>query len=98
MVKLAGLAVASFVSGELTLGRSLLSPELVVNVALPPWKRKSTVQNRASPELLLQVNVTFPLSGTTYPPGIGKASAESVTVEGNQANTQCANLKHLTRR
>ena len=94
MVKLAGLAVAS--SGELTLGRLLLSPALEVNVTVPPWMRRSTVQNRTPLEVLLQVNVIFPLSGTTYPPGIGKASAESVTEEGNQANTQCANLKHLT--
>ena len=87
MVKLAGLAVAS--SGELTLGRLLLSPALEDNVTVPPWMRRSTVQNRMPPEVLLQVNVTFPLSGTTYPPGIGKASAESVTEEDNQANTQC---------
>ena len=98
MVKLAGLAVGLSASGELTLGRSLLSPALEVNVSVPPWMRRSTVQNRMPPEVLLQVNVTFPLSGTTYPPGIGKASAESVTEEDNQANTQCANLKHLTHR
>ena len=96
MVKLAGLAVGSSASGELTLGR--FSPALVVNVAVPLWMRRSTVHNRAPPEVLLQVNVTLPLSGTTYPPGIGKASAESVTEEDNQGNTQCANLKHLTHR
>ena len=84
MVKLAGLAVG-VASGELTLGR--FSPALVVNVSAPPWMRRSTDQNSTPPMLLLQVNVIFPLSGTTYPPGIGKASAKSVTEEDNQANT-----------
>ena len=42
---------------------------------------KSTFHRRMLLELLLQVNVTFPLSGTLYPPGIGRASAESVTEE-----------------
>ena len=37
-------------------------------------------QNRMLPELLRQVNVIFPLSGTTYPPGMGRASADRVTV------------------
>ena len=96
MVKRAGLAVGLPVSGELTLGR--FSPALTDNVSVPPWMRRSTVHSRTPPEVLLQVNVTFPLSGTTYPPGIGKASAESVTEEDNQANTQYANLKHLTHR
>ena len=86
-MKLAGLAVGN-VSGDTTLGRSLLSPALVVNVAVPPWMRRSTDQNRAPPKLLLQVNVTFPLSGTTYPPGIGKASADSVTEEGQTRNIE----------
>ena len=98
MVKLAGLAVGLFVSGELTLQRSLLSPALVVNVAVPPWMRRSTVQNRAPPELLLQVNVTFPLSGTTYPPGIGRASAESVTEKGQTSKHAICQFKHLTHR
>ena len=97
MVKLAGLAIG-VVSGELTLGRLLLSPALADNIVVPHWMRRSTVQNRVLLMLLLQVNVIFPLSGTTYPPGIGRASAESVTEEDSQASTQNANLKHLTHR
>ena len=74
-MKLAGLA--NCVSIELTWGK--LCPALSVNSLLQPGIFKSTVQS-SPPELLLQVNVTFPLSGTTYPPGIGTASADRVTV------------------
>ena len=40
-------------------------------------------QNSILPELLRQVNVIFPLSGTTYPSGMGRASAERLTVHIN---------------
>ena len=43
---------------------------------------KLTPHSRVPVELLLQVNVILPLSGTTYPPGIGSASADRVTVKG----------------
>ena len=77
-MKLAGLANGR-VSGELTWGKSV-SPALAENIFLPPGTFKSTVQS-SPPELLLQVNVTFPLSGTTYPPGIGSASADRLTAK-----------------
>ena len=77
IVKLAGLANVD-VSCDFTWGKS--SPTLEVSFSLLPGILKSTVQNRAPPELLLQVNVTFPLSGITYPPGIGSASADRLTV------------------
>ena len=77
-MKLAGLANGS-VSGELTWGKSV-SPALAENVFLPPGTFKSTVQS-SPPELLLQVNVTFPLSGTTYPPGMVLASADRLTAK-----------------
>ena len=72
------------VSCELTWGKS--SPALGVSFSLPLGILKSTVENRAPPELLLEVNVTFSLSGTTYPPGIGSASAYRVTVNEKRAN------------
>ena len=75
---LAGLACPS-VSGELTWDKS--NPELAVSFSLTPGVLRSTVQSKTPPELLLHLNVTFPLSGTTYPPGIGTASADRVTVK-----------------
>ena len=78
-MKLAGLANGASI--ELTWGK--LSPALSVNSLLPSGIVRSTVQS-SPPELLLQVNVTFPLSGTTYPPGIGSASADRVTVRTRQ--------------
>ena len=80
-MKLAGLANDD-VSCDLTWGKS--SPALEVSFSLRPGILKSTVQNRGPSELLLQVNVTFPLTGTTYPPGIGSASADRVTVRARQ--------------
>ena len=81
-MKLAGLADVD-VSCDFTWGKS--SPALGVSFSLPPGILKSTVQNKVPFELLLQVNVTFPLSGTTYPPGIGSASADRVTVKAKRA-------------
>ena len=81
-MKLAGLANVD-VSCDFTWGKS--SPALGVSFSLPPGILKSTVQDRAPPKLLLQVNVTFPLSGTTYPPGIGTASDNRVNVKEKRA-------------
>ena len=78
------VGLANGASIELTWG--ILSPVLSVNVAVPPGTFKSTVQSKvASKLLLLQVNVTFPLSGTTYPPGMVLASADRVTVKAKPA-------------
>ena len=76
IVKLVGLANGTSI--ELTWG--IFSPTLSVNSLLWPGILRSTVQSTL-PELLLQVNITFPLSGTTYPPGIDTASADRVTVK-----------------
>ena len=86
IVMLAGLA-NSCVSSVLTWGN--LSPVLGASFWLRSGIPKSTVQSKIPPMLLLQVNVTFPLSGTTYPPGIGSASADRVTV---RARRHCPSL------
>ena len=77
-MKLAGLS--RFSCDELTEFSSVRIPT-VSNLVVFPKILKSTFHSRNPPELLLQVNVTFPLSGTMYPPGIGRASAVSVTEE-----------------
>ena len=74
----AGLA-DGIVSGELTWGIERASPALAVNSAVPPGTFKSNVQVMP-PKLLLQVNVTLLPTGTTYPPGIGRASAVRLMV------------------
>ena len=81
IVRLAGLANV-VVSGEVTWGNKSATPLLAADLALPPGTFKSICQNNPplSGKLLLQVNVTFPPSGTTYPPGAGSASADRVTV------------------
>ena len=92
IVMVAGLANGT-VSGELTC--TISSPALGVTLAVPPWTLRSTVQNiPLISKLLLQVNVMFPPSGTTYPPGAGTASADRVTVEGKTAlqNFYCTKL------
>ena len=81
IVRLAGLANV-VVSGEVTWGNKSATPLLAADLALPLGTFKSTFQNipPLSGKLLLQVNVTFPPSGTTYPPGAGSASADRVTI------------------
>ena len=79
IVKLAGLADGD-VSGVLTCGKARGSPTLAEKLAMSPSTFKSTSQSTPlSGKLLLQVNVMFPPSGTTYPPGAGSASADRVT-------------------
>ena len=81
IVRLAGLANVD-VSGEVTWGNAPAAPLLTAEIAVPPGTFKSISQNTPplSGKLLLQVNVIFPPSGTTYPPGAGSASADRVTV------------------
>lgn len=79
-MKLAGLAFGT-VSGEVTLG--IASPTVGVNVTVPPGMRKCASRTKLYLSLyVLQVNVTFPHSGTTYPPGILRASAQSAIGKG----------------
>ena len=81
-VKLAGLVVDDS-SGMLNPGNrfKLVVPTSILLYCLgSPDLATLRFQNRVIPELLLQVNVIFPLSGTTYPPGMGRASAERLTV------------------
>ena len=69
------------VSGELTWSIKWASPTLAVKLAMPIGTRKFTSQSTPTfGKLLLQVNVIFPPTGTTYPPGAGTASADRVTV------------------
>ena len=79
-VKLAGLA--NTVSCELNPG-SIFKLDVVMGTWMLLEVVKFTLHSRIPPKLLLQVNVTFPLSGTTYPPGIGSASDDRVTVKTN---------------
>ena len=78
-VKLAGLA-DTVVSCELNPG-SIFKLDVLMGTWMSLEVVNFTLHSRTPPELLLQVNVTFPLSGTTNPPGIGSASAERVTVK-----------------
>ena len=78
IVMVAGLA-DGIVSGELTWGIEPASPALAVYSAVPSGTFKSNVQD-TPPKLLLQVNVTLLPTGTTYPPGIGWASAVRLMV------------------
>lgn len=67
----------------------LTSPDLLYSIGLS-CEATVTFQNRLLPELLLQLNVTFLINGTTYPPGMDRASAEILTViKGND-------IGHLT--
>jgi len=98
IVKLAGLADGD-VSGVLTCGKEWGSPTLAAKVAMSPWTFKSMSQSTPlSGKLLLQVNVTFPLSGTTYPPGAGRASADRVTIcrKDRPSESQCVQNVLLT--
>ena len=93
IVRLAGLANV-VVSGEVTWGNKAATPLLAIWVTLPPGTLKSTFQSTSpslSGKLLLQVNVTFPPSGTTYPPGAGSASADRVTIyrKDRLSESQC---------
>ena len=78
-MKLAGLASPDL-SGELNSGNPFKLTVLVVTLF---WTGvvKLTIHNSSPPELLLQVNVTLPPSGTAYPPGMGSASADRVTIK-----------------
>ena len=81
-MKLAGLADGS-VSGEVTWGSERGSPALAVRLAMVPGTRKFTSQGTpTSGKLCLQVNVIFPPSSTTYPPGAGTVSVDRVTANG----------------
>ena len=93
IVRLAGLANV-VVSGEVTWGNKGAAPLLAIWVTLPPRTLKSTSQSTPpslSGMLLLQLNVTFPPSGTTYPPGAGLASADRVTIyrKDRLSESQC---------
>ena len=91
IVRLAGLANVD-VSGEVTWGNKAATPLLVAEITLPPGTLKSTSQSTPlSGKLLLQVNVTFPPCGTTYPPGAGSASADRVTIyrKDRLSESQC---------
>ena len=92
IVRLAGLANVD-VSCEVTWGNKAATPLLEAEIALPPGTLKSISQNTPplSGKLLLQVNVTFPPSGTTYPPGAGSASADRVTIcrKDRLSESQC---------
>ena len=81
-VQIAGLVVDDS-SGTLNPENRLkpVVPTLILMYCLgSPDRATLTLQNSILPELLLQVNVIFPLSGTTYPPGMDRASAERLTV------------------
>ena len=91
IVKLAGLADGD-VSGVLTCGKVRASPTLAAKLAMSPSTFKSTSQSTpVFGKLLLQVNVTFPPSGTTNPPGAGSASADRVTIyrKDSLSESQC---------
>ena len=92
IVRLAGLANVD-VSGEVTWDNTPAIPLLVAKIALPPGTFKSISQSSPplSGKLLLQVNVIFPPSGTTYPPGAGSASADRVTIyrKDRLSESQC---------
>ena len=93
-VKLAGLVVDDS-SGKLNPGNRV---KLVVPTSILVYCLRSSdlatlrFQNRILPELLRQVNVIFPLSGTTYPPGMGRASAERLTVRNCAINGEDGQL------
>ena len=81
-VKLAGLVVDDS-SGMLNPGnrfKPVVPTSILVYCLGSSDSATLRLQNRILPELLTQVNVIFPLSGTTYPPGMGRASAETLTV------------------
>ena len=93
-VNLAGLVVDDS-SGTLNPEKNatklvvLTSPDLSYFMGLS-GEATVTFQNRLLPELLLQVNETFPINGTTYPPGMDRASEDRLTViKGND-------IGHLT--
>ena len=81
-VKLAGLVVDES-SGMLNPGnrfKAVVPTSILLYCFGSPDLATLRFHNRVLPELLLQVNVIFPLSGTTYPPCMGRASAERLTV------------------
>ena len=81
--KLAGLVVDDS-SGMLNPGNrvKLVVPTSALRYCLGSSDRGTlTFQNSILSELLTQVSVIFPLSGTTYPPGMGRASADRLTVQ-----------------
>ena len=92
-VKLAGLIVDDS-SGMLNPDNNvklvvLTSPDLSYSMGLS-GEATVTSQSRLLPELLLQVNVTLLINGTTYPPGMDRASDErSTVIKGND-------MGHLT--
>ena len=81
-VNLAGLVVDDS-SGMLNPG-NWFKPIVPTSILLHclPSSDSATLrfQSRILRELLKQMNVIFPPSGTTYPPGAGSASADRVTV------------------
>ena len=93
IVNLAGLVVDDS-SGRLNPENNVkldavTSPDLLYSMGLC-CEATVTSQNRILPELLLQVNVTFPINGTAYPPGMDRASEERLTaIKGND-------MRHLT--
>ena len=81
-VKLAGMAIDDS-SGMLNPGirsKPVVPTSILAYCLQASDSATLTLQNSILPELLTQVNVIFPLSGTTYPPGMGRASADRVTV------------------
>ena len=79
-MKLVGLGKEPL-SDELTFSRSDTSASVLVKPKVLPNVFKSTFHTGTT-SLLLQVNVTLPFSGTTYPPGVfvGTASPDRARV------------------
>ena len=79
-MKLVGLGKEP-ISDELTLCRSDTSVLVLLKSAVLPNVFKSTFHTGVA-KLLLQVNVTVPLSGTTYSPSVsvGTASPDTASI------------------
>ena len=94
-MKLVGLGNEP-VSDELTFCSSDSSDLVLLKSAVLPNVFKSTFHVGAT-ELLLQVNVTLPLSGTTYSPGasVGTASPDRARVT-EYGQTYCK--VHITKK
>ena len=88
-MKLVGLGKEP-VSDELTFSRSNTSASVLVKPEVLPNVFQSTFHTGAT-SLLLQVNVTLPFSGTTYPPSVfvGKASPDRASIRVPEKGQTC---------